>query len=298
MNTTTAAVMSCFALGLGGVSAFLAFGPAQTGSTVQAGSVPLTNQGDLNDLTATVSELRQEVASLKERSQLAQVTPRTLAPVLGEDQIAQAVAAYFEEHGAGGSAAPNPLALKELGSPSDIADLLASADDMTRVGLWKRIVEEGRDAEILAHFKALADANPNDPDAQLALGQAYLGRTQEAGASPLAGKYASLADKALDAALTADPEHWDARFTKATALSFWPPVFGKQASAIQEFETLIGQQGGQTPNAKHASTHLLLGNMYHQTGQPEKALATWRSGLELYPGNEELANQIAILSGQ
>ncbi|MFT5735311.1 MAG: hypothetical protein ACI8WY_003998, partial [Planctomycetota bacterium] len=64
MNTTTAAVMSCFALGLGGVSAFLAFGPAQTGSTVQAGSVPLTNQGDLNDLTATVSELRQEVASL------------------------------------------------------------------------------------------------------------------------------------------------------------------------------------------------------------------------------------------
>ncbi|QDV07427.1 hypothetical protein Poly30_29510 [Planctomycetes bacterium Poly30] len=298
MNTTTAAVLSCFALGLGGVSAFLAFGSKGAVGTTQAASAMKSDSGATAELSRAVDDLRAEIAEMKERSELAQVTPRALAPTLDEDQIARAVAAYFESHPGIEDGPIDPLAVKELGTMEDIAALLASSDEMMMGGLWKRIVEEGRDEEVLAYFKALADANPNDPEAQLALGQAYLGRTQEAGASPLAGKYATLADQALDAALKADPQHWEARFTKATALSFWPPVFGKQASAIHEFETLITQQSGQTPNPQHASTHLLLGNMYHQTGQAEKALAAWKSGLELYPDNADLASQIALLSGQ
>lgn len=298
MNTTTAAVLSCFALGLGGVSAFLAFGPSGSEAPGQGSSAVTPDSADTAELQQAVAELRQEIADMKERSELAQVVPRALAPTLDEDKIAEAVAAYFASHEIVPDVEMDPLAVKELGTAEDIAALLAGADQMDSVGLWKRIVEEGRDEEVLAHFKALAEANPNDPEAQLALGQAYLGRTQEAGASPLAGKYAALADAALDDALKADPEHWEARFTKATALSFWPPVFGKQASAIQEFETLVTQQQSQTPNPQHASTHLLLGNMYHQTGQTAKALETWKTGLELFPDNADLAAQIAILSGQ
>ena len=295
MNAPTAAVLSCFALGLGGVSAFLAFGPSTSSTPVQAASDIGLSSADAADLTNSLAELRAEIAELKDSSQLADVAPRTAGAVITDDAIARAVAAYMEGRTAEPVAALDGV--KALGSATDIAALLESANDMSSVELWKRIVEEGRDAEVLAHLKAIADANPNDPEAQLELGQGYLGRTQVAGASPLAGKYATLADAAFDAALEADPEHWEARFTKATALSFWPPVFGKQASAIQEFETLITQQSGQAPNNSHASTHLLLGNMYHQTGQTEKALATWGAGLELYPDHADLASQLAILSG-
>ena len=167
----------------------------------------------------------------------------------------------------------------------------------SRTELWKEIVEKGLDDEVIALFEAAAEANPNDPEPQLALGEAYLGLTQEAGASPLAGKYATLADEALDRALEADPQHWDARFTKATALSFWPPVFGKQAAAIQQFETLVSQQAGMAPTSRHADTHLLLGNMYQQTGQMDKAIAAWQQGLELFPDHGDLAAQIALATG-
>jgi cytochrome c-type biogenesis protein CcmH/NrfG len=40
-------------------------------------------------------------------------------------------------------------------------------------------------------------------------------------------------------------------------------------------------------------TWLLLGNMYQQTGRMDQALATWKHGLELFPGNEALQSQIA-----
>ncbi len=295
MKATTAAVLSSFALGVGGVGAFLTLNPPASDSTVQAATnAPSVDTVALAD---AVNALRAEVADLKERSQLSQVAPRTSGHSVSPEDLAQAVAAYMEGQNEPEAAALDVASLGALGSAEDIAALLAASDDLSSVGLWDRIVKEGRDEEVLAYFKALADANPHDPEAQLALGKAYLGRTQQAGPSPLAGKFADLADKALDAALEADPEHWESRFTKATALSFWPPVFGKQASAIQEYETLVGQQQGQAPAPHHAQTHLLLGNMYHQTGQADKALAAWRAGLEIFPDHAELAKQIAILSG-
>ena len=55
-------------------------------------------------------------------------------------------------------------------------------------------------------------------------------------------RQANKADQAFDAALAVDEKHWDARFTKATALSFWPPIFGKQAESVRQFEILIDQQ--------------------------------------------------------
>ena len=73
--------------------------------------------------------------------------------------------------------------------------------------LWRGIVSAGLEEEVLALYKAAADNHPNDPEAQLALGEACLGITQQLAGSPTAGKYATLADQALDAALQADPQH-------------------------------------------------------------------------------------------
>lgn len=296
MKATTAAVLSSFAFGVGAVGAFLTLNPPANEAPVLAASTITT--ADTDAVSQGLKELRIELAALKDATQMAQIVPRTTGHVVSQEALARAVADYMAGQEAVTGTLVETAGSKALGTPEDIAALLAGASEMDSVGLWEKIVKEGREEEVLAYFKALADAAPHDPEAQLALGQAYLGRTQQAGASPLAGKFAALADQALDAALEADPEHWESRFTKATALSFWPPVFGKQASAIQEYETLVSQQQGRAPAPQHAQTHLLLGNMYHQTGQPDKALAAWRAGLELFPDNAELASQIAILSGQ
>ena len=77
------------------------------------------------------------------------------------------------------------------------------------------------------------------------------------------------------------------------ALSFWPANFGKQPESIQQFETLIQQQQHLPPSNDHAQSHFFLGNLYQQTGRPDMALAAWKRGLDLFPGNEQLAAQIA-----
>jgi len=119
----------------------------------------------------------------------------------------------------------------------------------------------------------------------------------KAGNGPEAGIWATKADKAFDAALAVDDHCWDARFSKAVSLSFWPPVFGKQGEAIKNFEVLTEQQASQPSDPKFAQTWLLLGNMYQQTGRMDQALATWQKGLALFPGNEALQAQIASAQG-
>ncbi len=158
--------------------------------------------------------------------------------------------------------------------------------------LWKEVEKAGRLDELVRLFEERAAARGNDPDAQTELGEAYLQKVFRAGAGPDAGVWATKADRAFDAALAIDDHHWQARFQKAVSLSFWPPVFGKQAEAIKHFETLAAQQESQTKHTGMAQTYLLMGNLHQQMGASDKAIATWQKGLSMFPGNAELAQKI------
>lgn len=176
-----------------------------------------------------------------------------------------------------------------------VAQLLAGEGfDLASAALWQEVREAGRMDEVLAAFEARAEADPTNPAVQVELGEAYINKIAEVGNGPMAGVFAGKADAAFDLALELDPNHWDARFNKAVALSFWPPVFGKQSAAIAHFEVLVGQQAALPPEPQHAQTHLLLGNMYMQIGETDKALAAWKAGLAIFPGDEDLASQIAL----
>jgi len=297
MNSGSALLISSAAVGFGAVSAYFAFSNSDSAAAAGPTEISVPTESDAS-LLAAIGKLQEEVAAMQEQMKLTSVASDRAPASISEDAIAKALAAYFAANGGAALASAETALDTEapLGTPAEIAAMLASANQVEAMGLWKRLVEEGLDDEVLAHFKAEAEANPNSPEAQLALGQAYLGRTQEA-AGPMAGFYATLADKALDQALVADPEHWEARFTKATALSFWPPNLGKQPEAIREFEHLIDQQAGLTPNPGHAQSHFTLGNLYQQNGQMEKALEVWRNGLALFPDNAQLAEQIRLVQG-
>jgi tetratricopeptide (TPR) repeat protein len=124
------------------------------------------------------------------------------------------------------------------------------------------------------------------------LSEAYVQKIFEAGGGPMAGVWATKSDKVLDEALELDPHHWEARFTKAVGLSFWPAVFGKQGESIAQFETLITQQEAGPTKPQFANTYLLLGNLYLQSGKNDLAIATWQKGAGLFPDNTSLMTQL------
>lgn len=163
--------------------------------------------------------------------------------------------------------------------------------------IWKEVAADGELDAVVALFEEQARANPNDVQAQVDLGHAYLQKVFQSGGGPEAGKWAIQADHAYDGALKLDDHNWEARFSKAMSLSHWPAVFGKQNEAIQNFEVLVAQQALQSQRPDFVQTHFLLGNMYQQIGEKEKALAAWQKGLTMFPDNPSLLGQIASLQG-
>ncbi|MFT5286271.1 MAG: tetratricopeptide (TPR) repeat protein [Planctomycetota bacterium] len=169
----------------------------------------------------------------------------------------------------------------------------AGASDSEIAAFWEDIRTRGKIDDVLASFEEYALANPNDVIAQVELGNAYLQRLQDAKNGPEMGIWATKADEAFDDALELDESNWEARFSKAISLSFWPPIFGKQGEAISQFETLLEQQARVTPEDNHAQTYMFLGNLYQQQGNNSKAESVWLQGNAAFPNDEALAEKLA-----
>lgn len=248
---------------------------------------------ELKRLSAAQTELAARIEELR-------LAPIESARLPAED-LGAAVERYLAAREASGAAAPE--AARADDSAQRVERALASLleddlDDGEVQNLWTELGQAGLSDELVAAFEARVERDPSDPDVRVELGQAYLQKIFEVGNGPAAGIWAMKADAAFDAALELDERHWDARFTKGVSLSFWPPALGKQNAAIEQFELLLEQQEDGAPEPRFAQTFLFLGNMYQQTGQPEKALATWQAGLGQYPGNEDLASQVQLLQKQ
>lgn len=277
----------------------LAPSPAAAGPTGAAGPSEL---GALADAVERLEARQQEVsARIEELGRLR--SPGSGRVAAGE--LEAAVARYFEARGEGEDQAQADSVAAADDEPQSASaarrvetafqELLSGElSQEQRLELWDEIREAGLTDELVAAFEARAEREPNDPDVRVDLGQAYLQKVFEAGQGPMAGVWAMKADGAFDAALSLDENHWDARFNKAISLSFWPPALGMQGKAIAQFETLLSKQSGLPKDQKFAQTYLFLGNMYQQLGQGDKALETWKDGLALYPGSEELSGQIDV----
>jgi hypothetical protein len=251
-------------------------------------------QRSLADVQAAQGELRASLDHLALRVDAA--APR--AEALPLQDLDAAIARVLDRREAAaraqGELAAAASVADELDAEEAVAALLGGElDEAAREALWQRVREAGLLDEVLAVYEARAKANPNDPAMQLQWGEACLQKIFEVGSGPLAGVWADKADNAFDAALALDDHHWEARFTKAVSLSFWPPIFGKQPEAIAQFQTLLSQQAGQPKSPQFAQTYVMLGNLYAQQGKADQAQATWTAGLAEYPGDAELLSKLA-----
>ena len=252
-----------------------------------------------SELERTLAELRAEQQRLAEQlatlPSSAPAPSSTRAPSLDLDA---AIAAYMARQiGAGADDAPG-LATS---TPADlesaaIADRILSGevrgDELDR--LWQTLREEDRIDGVVAEIERQAGLAPSNPDLQNELGKAYIQKLFDAGIGPMAAAWGEKADQAFDRALALDETHWEARFQKAMALSNWPEFQGKRNESLHQFELLMEQQERAGPEEEHAWTYFVLGNLYDQGGNREKAQAIWKRGAERFPDNDELTRKLEV----
>lgn len=189
---------------------------------------------------------------------------------------------------AGDKAAETVSALLDV--LSDPSTSLEERDDV-----WEEIQQAGLLAAATAELEERVKRNPADPLLRVGLGKGYLHRLAVAATPREKANWANQADQAFDAALQLDDEHWEARFSKAVTLSFWPALYGKRAQAMRQFELLLSQQERESPRPEFAQTYLLLGNLYLLQGEREKARAVWSRGIQLYSEDESLWEKMRSL---
>jgi hypothetical protein len=178
---------------------------------------------------------------------------------------------------------------------SQLVDTLVSPQSTyeAKQAAWKQLKESGKLDQAIAELEQRAANDPRTAEYPAALGQAYLQKCGIIKDVREQGILAMQADKVFDTALAIDPANWDARFTKAVALSYWPANLNKSDEVIQHFTTLIQQQESQPPQPQFAETYAWLGDQYQKAGDTDEARRIWQRGAALFPVNEKLKDKLA-----
>lgn len=188
-----------------------------------------------------------------------------------------------------------PLDLIALGQAVDLL-VSAQASYAQKQATWKQLRERGCLDQATAELEQRRGENPNNPECAAVLGQAYLQKCGTISDVREQGILAMQADKLFDASLSLDPANWEARFTKAVALSYWPASMGKGDEVIQHFTTLIEQQeSSPQQQPQFAEPYVWLGDQYQKAGRAEDARSVWARGAGFFPNNQQLKDKLAAL---
>ncbi len=184
-------------------------------------------------------------------------------------------------------------------TPGEVDELLDSIltrefGDEGERAFWTRIGKLGHTDAVLAAMEKLAKRSPHDAKVQQALAETYVAKSYEIGMGPARIALSAKADAAFDSALAVDETLWGARFGKAIELSKLPSMMGKASAAIEQFEILVGQQEQRRSESRFAQSYFYLGNLYQESGKSVKAAAAWRRGLEFFPDDARLRDQLAM----
>ena len=192
------------------------------------------------------------------------------------------------------SSAPAPGSLEAIAFTSAIDTLVSPhATYAEKQAAWKQLRDSGRLADAAAELELRMANDPKNALYPAALGQAYLklcGTTTDIRQQAV---WAMTADVDFETALNLDPSNWDARYTKAVGMSYWPANLNKGDEVIQQFNMLIQQQEQQAPQPQFAQTYEWLGKQYQKAGQTDAAQQVWQRGATLYPDNQSLQNLLA-----
>jgi tetratricopeptide (TPR) repeat protein len=191
-------------------------------------------------------------------------------------------------------AVPDPAADARLAFKQSMDTLLSPASTHEqRQAAWKQLMDAGQLDQAVAQLRQLMAANPQSSQYAGDLGEAYLKECTLTKDVREQGILALNADQLFDTSLSLDPSNWEARFTKAVAMSYWPPSLNKGQDVIDNLNALIQQQQNLPTETQFALPYLRLGDYYQKTGDNSSALNAWQQGAALFPANEDLKSRLA-----
>lgn len=204
-------------------------------------------------------------------------------------------------------ARPAPTDLQPSGNPKparteqplvrQAVDTLVSPQSSfaQRQAALEQLRKSGKLDQAISDLEQRVADDPRSAECPAALGRAYLQKCGTLQDVREQGILAMKADQAFDAALNLDANNWDARFTKAVAMSYWPTQMNRGTEVMQHFSTLIEQQEAQSPQPQFAQSYVWLGKEYAKYGHTQEARDIWQRGAALFPQDQELRSK---LSGQ
>jgi tetratricopeptide (TPR) repeat protein len=183
----------------------------------------------------------------------------------------------------------------EASSLNRTVDVLLSpqASYQQKQEAWKYLGEAGKLDQAITELEQRTANDPRNADNPATLGHAYLQKCGTIQDVREQGILAMQADKMFDTALGLDSSNWEARFMKAVAMSYWPPMLNRGDEVIQHFQTLIEQQEAQAPQPHFAETYGWLGDQYQKAGRTDDAKTVWQRGITLFPSDVKLRTKLA-----
>lgn len=171
---------------------------------------------------------------------------------------------------------------------------VAAEPNNLRIGTDYRqaVIAAGEYDRCLAFFERLVAEHPDLPNLWMNYGFARVDKIPVEGAIT----QVILANTALGHFTTALEleETWLARYTRGNSYLYWPAIFGRTQKGIDDLERAIEMAAGMTKRTYHGRAWAALGDGYWRLDDPEKAAATYRKGLELYPDNPLLKERAAL----
>ncbi len=171
---------------------------------------------------------------------------------------------------------------------------VAAEPDNLRHGTEYRqaVIEAGEYDRCLAFFEKLVAEHPKAPNLLMNFGYAHVDKIPVEGAIT----QVILANTALthfSAALEIE-ETWLGRYTRGNSYLYWPAIFLRTQLGIDDLERAIEMAKETQSRPYHGRAWAALGDGYWRLEDPEKAVATYRKGFELYPENQELKERAAL----
>ena len=141
-------------------------------------------------------------------------------------------------------------------------------------------------------YGKLTAAHPQAPFAWLNYGYTYVDKIPAAGSITqviLANSALTNFSKSIEL-----KKSWIALYTRGNSYLYWPKIFGRAPLGVADLEQAVAIAKAEAKKRKvYVRSWIALGDGYWKTEQPEKAKATWREGLQFFPGDAQLQARLA-----
>src|SRR5215471_1258889 len=155
----------------------------------------------------------------------------------------------------------------------------------------KAIIQSKEFDRALDFFEKRVREHPDSANLHLNYGFAYVDKIPVAGAIT----QVILADRALTQftkSVELRPD-WIGYYTRGQSYLFWPKIFNRAPLGVADLEKAMEMQKKEPNRGYHVRLYVALGDGYWKTDQLEKAIATWRAGLQEFPDNANLKRRLA-----